>query len=387
MPKISAKKLDHALREKFTNIVLHNFFKILMLVSLVGLFFYIMMPFMIAIILGAILAMALAPFVDFLIRRGLSRGTSLVIFSLSLGFVGLVLIVGFLVRGARIVSEQMKESSIAEMTLQLTSSMNQFINYLSKIYGLDKALVSKKFASMVTYAGTSLSSTFDSFVSGLPFIFMMGFITTIAVYCFLRESDKIRALFDRYFYFEKKNGDDFIRMCKVCCREVFFSNMITGVLQATIVSVGALIFEVGDFYLIFFITFIVSFIPIIGAAPVAALLGIQCFMDARVGAGVGMMGFAVVAGLIDNIIRPFLGSLGEVVVHPFIGLIAVIGGVIMFGLPGLFIGPLVASLIFGALPIIVNEFFPLIEMTKIELPEEEKTLIAGSDFQQLNVKN
>lgn len=368
------------MKEKFTNLVLHNFFKIAMLVVLVGLFFYIMLPFMVAIILGAILAMALAPFVDFFIKRGLSRGTSLVIFSLTLGFVGLVLIVGFVIRGARIVSEQMQATNINEMSLQLTASMNQFINHICKIYGLDKAFVNQKVASMITYGGTSLSAVFNEFISQLPVIIMMGFITTLAVYCFLRESDKIRTLFDRYFYFEKKNGDDFIRMCKVCCREVFFSNIITGVLQASIVSIGALIFDVGDFYLIFFITFVVSFIPIIGAAPVAIVLGLQCFMDNRIGGGIGMMSFALVAGLIDNIIRPFLGTLGEVEVHPFIGLVAVIGGVIMFGLPGLFIGPLVASLIFGALPIIVDEFFPPLDKPEAIEPEEEKILIPCSDF-------
>lgn len=343
-----------------------------MLVILVGLFFYIMMPFMVAIILGAILAMALAPFVDFFINRGLSRGTSLIVFSFLLGFVGLVLVTGFVVRGARMVSERMHESNITEMSLKLTSSMHKFINHICKIYGLDNNFVSQKFTSMIAYGGTTLSSVFNDFVSELPVIFMMGFITTLAVYCFLKESDKIRVLFDRYFYFEKKNGDDFIRMCKVCCREVFFSNMITGVLQATIVSIGALIFDVGDFYLVFFITFVVSFVPIIGAAPVAAVLGLLCFSESRIGPGIGMMVFAVVAGVIDNIIRPFLGSLGEVTVHPFIGLVAVIGGVIMFGLPGLFIGPLVAALIFGALPIIVEEFFPPLTNPESELPEVQR---------------
>ena len=40
---------------------------------------------------------------------------------------------------------------------------------------------------------------------------------------------------------------------------------------------------------------------------------------------------------------------------PFIGFLAVIGGVIMLGLPGLFIGPLIVTIIFGALPIVINE--------------------------------
>lgn len=151
-------------------------------------------------------------------------------------------------------------------------------------------------------------------------------------------------------------------MFKVCCREIFFSNLITGVLQASIVSIGALIFGVGDFFLVFFITFVFSFIPVIGAAPVAVLIGAICLLEARVGAGLSMMVVEGVAGLSDNIIRPVLGSLGELKAHPLIGFLAVIGGVISFGLPGLFIGPLVVSLSFGALPIIIQEYFPHVEV-------------------------
>ena len=344
--------------DSFINSLLKNFLKISFAVLVVGLFFYIMLPFMISIIFGGILAMALAPFVDFLIRRGLSRGTSLIIFSLNLALVALIPVVGFFIRGSRMVTQMLHESNLSELTIKFTNSMHNLIGKVCKIYDLDKTFVVAKFTSFVSHIGGFFSETFNNFFSELPLVLMMGLITILSVYCFLREAEKIRALFDRYFHFSEENGEAFIHMCRVCCREVFFSNIITGILQATIVSVGALVFDIGDFFLVFFITFIVSFIPIIGAAPVAAVLAVLCFMDNRFGAGVGMMILSVVSGLADNIIRPYLGTLGEVEVHPFIGLLAVIGGVSMFGLPGLFIGPLVASLIFGALPIIVNEYFP-----------------------------
>ncbi|MBA2404509.1 MAG: AI-2E family transporter [Bdellovibrionales bacterium] len=345
------------MKDPIIDLVLKNFLKITFAVVLVSLFIYIMAPFMISIILGGILAMALAPFVDFFVRRGITRGTSLILFSFLLGTIALIPLVGFFIRGSRMVSKVMHESNLNDLSLKFTASMHKLIDKICKIYGLDQVYVETKFHSIVSYVGTFFSRTFSEFIAELPLILMVGLITVLAVYCFLRESDKIRVLFDRYFYFSKKNGDNFIHMCRVCCREVFFSNIITGIIQASVVSIGALAFGVGDFYLIFFITFMVSFIPIIGAAPVAGVLALICFMDSRFGAGVGMLVIAVISGLADNIIRPYLGTLGEVDVHPFLGLLAVIGGVIMFGLPGLFIGPLVAALIFGALPIIVDEYF------------------------------
>lgn len=346
------------MKDSFIRLVTRNFFKVSFALMIFLVFFYIMMPFMISIILGGILAMALAPFVDFFIRRGLSRGTSLILFSLSLGAICFLPVVGFFIRGSRVVSELLHESNFTQLSHKYTTSSYKLIDQFCAIYGLDNTVVKTKLETITVSIGNFLSATFTEFISELPTIFMVGFITILAVYCFLRESDRIRQLFDRYFYFTKDNGDKFIHMIKLCCREVFFSNIITGVIQSTIVSVGALVFDIGDFFLVFFITFVVSFIPILGAAPVAAVLGLICFMEARFGAGIGMMIIAGFSGLSDNIIRPYLGSLGAVEVHPFIGLLAVIGGVIMFGLPGLFIGPLVVSLIFGALPIIIEEYFP-----------------------------
>lgn len=237
--------------------------------------------------------------------------------------------------------------------------MYSLIHKVCELYGVNETIVRAKFDAFSGYIATTLSSSFGEMVYQLPEVVMGGLITILSLYCFLKESGTIRTLFDRYFYFTKRNGDSFILILKSCCREVFFSNIITGLLQATVVSVGALIFGIGDFFLVFFITFIVSFIPIIGAAPVAVVLALLCFMDSRAGAGLGMLAFAAFSGISDNLVRPLLGSLGTVEVHPFIGLLSVIGGVIMFGLPGLFMGPLITSLLFGALPIIIDEYFPL----------------------------
>jgi predicted PurR-regulated permease PerM len=348
------------MKDVFVKLVVRNFFKIAFALIMLCLMFYIMLPFMVSIILGGILAMAMMPFVDFFIKRGLGRNTSLLLFSLVLGIIGLVPVVAFFIRGSRVVSEMLHESNFSQFVHKLTSSSYRLIDQVCNIYGLDNAMIKVKVSNLIIYLGNFLSTTFSDFVAELPTIFMVGVITVLSVYCFLKEAHKIRALFNRYFYFSKKNGDLFIRMMKGCCREVFFSNIITGVLQSSIVSIAALALGVGDFFLIFFITFVVSFIPIIGAAPVAVVLSLYCFAEGQFGSGVIMMLVAAFSGISDNLIRPFLGTLGEVEVHPFIGLLAVIGGVIMFGLPGLFIGPLVASLIFGTLPIIIDEYFPVV---------------------------
>lgn len=338
--------------------ILKNFFKIVFSFLLLSFFLYIISPFLISIVLAGILALALIPFVDYFIRKGFKRKTSVLIFTLLSAFIGMIPIVAFFIHGSKVLSKLLLDASMSHLSERFSSSSYKLLDSFSSFYGLDHTMIRGKFATLLVYAGNSMAGTFNTFVGEAPTIMMMGAVTSLALYCFLRESDKIRRLFDRYFYFNHVNGNKFIMMFKVCCREVFFSNIITGLVQATLVTAGALIFGVGDIFLVFFITFVFSFVPIIGSGPVAAVLAVSCFMDARLGAGAGMLITATVAGVSDNVLRPWLGSLGEVKVHPFIGLLGVIGGVLMFGLPGLFIGPLIVSLSFGALPIIIEEYFP-----------------------------
>lgn len=306
--------------------------------------------------------MALSPFVDFFILRGISRKWSLIIFTLLLGVTGFIPVIAFFIRGSKIISELLHESNFARFSVKLNIASSKLIEKFSDVYGLDPSMAQKQVSNLITYLSKHLSETFSTFVSELPLLFMVGAVTTLSVYFFISQSDKIRQLFDRYFYLNEKNGDDFILMVKTCCREVFFTNIITGIMQATIVSLGAYFFNAGDFFLVFFVTFVVSFVPIVGAAPVAVVAALICFSEGNSGAAGGMMLIAGVTSVTDNIIRPYLGTFGAIEVHPFIGLLAVIGGVMSFGFPGLFIGPMIASIYFGALPIIVEEYFPRLDL-------------------------
>lgn len=72
-----------------------------------------------------------------------------------------------------------------------------------------------KVSSLITYTGNYTSLTFSRFIGELPLIFMAGSVTILSIYFFLSQADRIRILFDRYFYFHQDNGDKFIEMFKV----------------------------------------------------------------------------------------------------------------------------------------------------------------------------
>jgi len=342
---------------EFQNAIVKNFLKIVTVLLVIGLFLYLMAPFMISITLGGILAMALIPILDYLeLKRGLKRQLALVLMCLTMSLVALVPVALFLVHSSKVITGALKNSDLNSLTNHAIASIYKVVDRLCDLYGIDTTMAHEKLTGIFKGTISFVTKQFGNLMSELPTVLMVGFITLLSMYFFLKEAKSIRQFFDKYFYFTKKNGNHFINMLKACCQVVFVSNIVTGIIQAFVVSIGAFAFGVGEFFVVFFVTFVFSFIPVIGAGPVAIILAIMCFFDDRFGAGTGMLVIAAVAGISDNILRPYLSSRGEVEVHPFLGFMAVIGGVIMFGLAGLFIGPLLASLTMGAVPVILEEF-------------------------------
>ncbi|MGZ3788730.1 MAG: AI-2E family transporter [Bacteriovorax sp.] len=334
-----------------------NFLRILVAAAILVGFFYILTPFYIPILLGGILAMAFSPFVHYFTGRGWSRKVSLIVMTFILFLMGLAPVSVVLMRGTKVVSHFLSEKSLLEIKHNLEVMIYKFLDHFSEKSNIDPTAVREKFDSFMNSSGSYALNLLSSFLSQVPDILMLSFTTILSFYFFLLEEEKIRRWFDQYFYFSKENGDRFIYLVKASCKEIFFSNVITGITQATVIAAGAFFCKTGDFFIIFVITFFLSFIPT-GAAPVGFLLGVFAFIDHRVGAGIAMCSVSAFSGIIDNIIRPYLNSLGSVEVPVFVNFLSIIGGVLMMGLAGLFVGPLLSSLIYGILPIFLDEWFP-----------------------------
>jgi len=101
-----------------------------------------------------------------------------------------------------------------------------------------------------------------------------------------------------------------------------------------------------------------SFIPMGGTAliwvPAAILLFVQgSFLKGIILLGLGVLGI----GMVDNLLRPFFIS-SKTNIHPLLLFFAVLGGIQAFGLIGLVIGPLIATLCLTLIEIYIQGIRP-----------------------------
>jgi predicted PurR-regulated permease PerM len=124
---------------------------------------------------------------------------------------------------------------------------------------------------------------------------------------------------------------------------VMFSSLATAAVQALAALAGYLIARVPHPFFFAFVTFLVAFVPAVGAAGVVLLAaGLLAVTGHNVAAIFLVIWALAVVGLVDNIIKPVLVKRG-LELHGAIVFFALLGGLAVFGTIGLLLGPLIVA--------------------------------------------
>lgn len=331
-------------------------FRLVSAFVIAGLFLYINWPILTPVLIGAIFAMAADPIVTYAQRR-LKRSRRLCSIILLFCFSVLFLLPGvnFLYRSTQLIQKtSFKESPLQKQFERFESYAQIQLQKLSEKTGMDLTVSQDSYRAKFEAVGNSVVQSVVAVFAELPSVLFGTFLILITMYFFLVESAFFKDMLYRFSFLETSRTKEFMDLVRDTCRAILLSNILVGAVQATIVAVGALACGYNEFAVIWFLTFVVSFIPIIGAAPVALTLAAISFIESSYGSGIGLLVTALIAGTIDNILRPYFIS-GKTEMHPLIGFLSIIGGVMTFGIAGLFFGPLIATLAIQGLPLLLHE--------------------------------
>ncbi|MGD1985554.1 MAG: AI-2E family transporter [Desulfobacterales bacterium] len=180
-------------------------------------------------------------------------------------------------------------------------------------------------------------------VGTVNFLFML-FIMLYTMFFFLMDGDK---LINKILYYLPLEDQDERRMLDKftsVTRATLKGTAVIGILQGTLA--GAAFAVVGIDSAVFWGTVmaVLSFIPGIGTAlvwgPAVIILAATGHLAKAIGLGLFC---AAVVGSIDNLLRPILVG-RDTQMHELMILFGTLGGIIMFGVVGIIIGPIIAAL-------------------------------------------
>ncbi|HKO50829.1 MAG TPA: AI-2E family transporter [Polyangiaceae bacterium] len=170
------------------------------------------------------------------------------------------------------------------------------------------------------------------------------FFTVMTTYFVLRHWPEILSRAERMLPLHPKHTRVVLWEFQNVGKEVFIGTMLTGVAQGVLAGIGYAIVGVYDVALLATLTAICSLVPAVGTLLVWLPVGLSLIISDRAGAGVFTLlwGGLIVVGLSDYVIRPFLvGGHGHV--PTLLTFVSLFGGIEVFGLLGLIIGPVIAA--------------------------------------------
>ncbi len=190
--------------------------------------------------------------------------------------------------------------------------------------------------------GTSLAAVLGGLVTATPQMVIGSFLFVIGLYFFLRDGKALTGRIAALLPFSAPDVDSLFASVHATVKGAILGSAVTGAVQASLCILMLFILGVPGPFVWGSFAFVLSFIPLFGTAPVTAGATLYLFASGHPVGGIVMGVAGILIGLSDNIVRPWVqGSQDDM--HPLIALLAIFGGIEMFGFAGVFIGPVVAA--------------------------------------------
>lgn len=169
-------------------------------------------------------------------------------------------------------------------------------------------------------------------------------VTTLVYFFFLRHGPGWLKQLERALPLAPEHASNLLRIAGKTINAVFRGVIITAAVQAVLAGIGFAVAGAPAPAVLGAITLVAALIPFVGPIAVWLPVSIGLFATGRTAAGVGLTLWGLlVVSLVDNVLRPYL--IGRETRLPVLWLfLAILGGIKVFGLLGLLLGPAGLSL-------------------------------------------
>lgn len=311
--------------------------------ALLALFLWMVKGMIAPVLLGGLVAMLVHPILPRLARR-LGRLAQLAPAVLT---AGVVVLVGI---PLVVVASQAIASVNRFLALDWTRTIERVERFVSwRMQGVASALglsadsIRAHVADLLQQLGAGVAGLLGGIAAELPALAIQAFLFIIALYSLLRDGTSLTRWLRRTSPFSPEETETIFGAVRGTVRGAVLGMIVTALVQGTLTTIALFVFGVPGAFLLGVLATVLSVVPMVGTTPVTVGAAVYLLIVGRYGAAIGMAAAAVVVGVSDNIVRPWVQS-AQSEMHPLIALMSIFGGLELFGFAGLFIGPVLAEI-------------------------------------------
>jgi predicted PurR-regulated permease PerM len=318
-----------------------NFRKIItgvLIIALLVLCFFIIKPIFISILFGFILAFIFYPVYNIIFKITKAKNFSaaliclllIVIFVLPLWyFTPLIINQAFKLY---LFAQQIDYVSVIKQIFPSTFGSEQFA---TEIGGMIKSFIIK--------GGNSVLDSLSKIILNAPTLLLHLVVVVFVFFFALRDKKELLQYLKSLSPFATEINDKLFKSSKDITISVLYGTVIIGAMQGVVLGIGFFLFGVPNALILSVLGIIVGVLPILG--PMIVWIPVLIYLlviNASITTILGILIFGIFSSNMEHIFRPILIAKYSQL-HSAIVLIGMIGGVFLFGVLGLILGPLILA--------------------------------------------
>ncbi len=321
---------------------------VLALIALLTFVSWLMLrPFLEYFLFAIILAFILYP-----LQKKLSRYINpsisaflLMIFAILIAVVPLVFATAAVIDDARDLTQDINQTEL----INTTEIENYIREYTGQQLDVEQTINSAitEFTSVTFGSFSELVNLIAGFAIGITLMLFLLFY-------FIRDGREMALWIKEIIPLESDVRDNLYERMNITTWAVIKGHVLVAVAQGLVAGLGLAATGVPNYIFWTFMMVILGFIPIVGSMLVWAPASAYLFLTGNTLMGIFLLIYGlVIVGLTDNILRPIVVD-RKAELHPAAIIIGVIGGVYIFGAPGLFFGPILLGVFKAILMVFKN---------------------------------
>ena len=322
----------------------------LMMILLV-LSFLIIKPFLYSVITGLLLVFLFSPLSDWMGKFIKNKNVRASILSV---FLVLIIVIPFVFLLPKIMNEVI-QIFLSSQQLDIGELIQKIIPSLSDS-DIILVGVSSAFNSFIQNLTKNLVESLSKFLLEIPLIISHLFVILLTFFFVIRDKEKILEGIKELLPFPKSLKEKIFQSTKDVTVSVIYGQLTIGLIEGVISSIGFFLFKVPNPILFSILITLAGILPAVGPTIVWIPLAVYLFATGNTVSGIGVVVFGLITGLVTNILNPIIVS-KRTKMNALAILLAMIGGLLFFGILGLILGPLIIGYFLIFLDIYKNKKF------------------------------
>ncbi len=204
--------------------------------------------------------------------------------------------------------------------------------------------ISQASASLNTMIGKLASAAMSSLIDlslNLPLLLVEIFVTAFVFFFTLKDSQKLKEFVKSISPLNKSKEKVVIKQFKDITYSLIYGRFVVGVVQGLLAGIGFLVFGVSNALVLTVLALLFSVLPFLGTFIVWIPVAIYLFTLGNVPLAIGFTLYnLIIVSNVDNLLLAYIVS-KRTTLSPVFALLSSIGGLFLFGIIGIILGPLI----------------------------------------------